>query len=405
MDLKSGYPWWAIRNGLPCDFPRLERDLRCDVAIVGGGITGALIADEFAGHGHEVVVVEERDVGWGSTAASTALLQYEIDTHLLDLAKSVGEADALLAYRACVQSVEALEAMLARMRDVGYLRSDSLYFASRRRDRGRLRAEFEARERNGFQVEWLGQGVVRERYGFDAPAAIRNRPAAGVDPYRFALRLLRRVAKSGAGVFDRTRIAAIEPRSRDVLLRTGDGACIVARHVVLAAGYATQQWLPRKVAKNRSSYAVISDPLDAGVLAAFERTMAWETARPYLYFRITRDRRLLVGGEDDAVDIPARRDRRVPGKAEKLLQRMHRLFPDAAIVPAFSWAGTFAETADGLPFFGPHASLGPRVHFAMAYGGNGITYSRLGAGLLRARVERRGHPLARLFSFARVGAD
>jgi glycine/D-amino acid oxidase-like deaminating enzyme len=405
MDLKSGYPWWAIRNGLPCDFPRLERDLRCDVAIVGGGITGALIADEFAGHGHEVVVVEERDVGWGSTAASTALLQYEIDTHLLDLAKSVGEADALLAYRACVQSVEALEAMLARMRDVGYLRSDSLYFASRRRDRGRLRAEFEARERNGFQVEWLDQGAVRERYGFDAPAAIRNRPAAGVDPYRFALRLLRRVAKSGAGVFDRTRIAAIEPRSRDVLLRTGDGACIVARHVVLAAGYATQQWLPRKVAKNRSSYAIISDPLDAGVLAAFERTMAWETARPYLYFRITRDRRLLVGGEDDAVDIPARRDRRVPGKAEKLLQRMHRLFPDAAIVPAFSWAGTFAETADGLPFFGPHASLGPRVHFAMAYGGNGITYSRLGAGLLRARVERRGHPLARLFSFARVGAD
>jgi glycine/D-amino acid oxidase-like deaminating enzyme len=405
MDLKSGYPWWAIRNGLPCDFPRLERDLRCDVAIVGGGITGALIADEFAGHGHEVVVVEERDVGWGSTAASTALLQYEIDTHLLDLAKSVGEADALLAYRACVQSVEALEAMLARMRDVGYLRSDSLYFASRRRDRGRLRAEFEARERNGFQVEWLDQGAVRERYGFDAPAAIRNRPAAGVDPYRFALRLLRRVAKSGAGVFDRTRIAAIEPRSRDVLLRTGDGACIVARHVVLAAGYATQQWLPRKVAKNRSSYAIISDPLDAGVLAAFERTMAWETARPYLYFRITRDRRLLVGGEDDAVDIPARRDRRVPGKAEKLLQRMHRLFPDAAIVPAFSWAGTFAETADGLPFFGPHASLGPRVHFAMAYGGNGITFSRLGAGLLRARVERRGHPLARLFSFARVGAD
>ncbi len=405
MDLKSGYPWWAIRNGLPCDFPRLERDLRCDVAIVGGGITGALIADEFAGHGHEVVVVEERDVGWGSTAASTALLQYEIDTHLLDLAKSVGDSDALLAYRACVRSVEALESMLARMRDVGYLASDSLYFASRRRDRSRLRAEFEARERNGFEVEWLDRDAVRERYGFDAPAAIRNRPAAGVDPYRFALRLLRRVAKSGARVFDRTRIAAIEPRSRDVLLRAADGACIVARHVVLAAGYATQQWLPRKVAKNRSSYAVISDPLDAGVLAAFERTMAWETARPYLYFRITRDRRLLAGGEDDAVDIPARRDRRVPAKAEKLLQRMHRLFPDAAIVPAFSWAGTFAETSDGLPFFGPHASLGPRVQFAMAYGGNGITYSWLGAELLRARVERRGHPLARLFSFARVGAD
>ncbi|HET7127012.1 MAG TPA: FAD-dependent oxidoreductase [Lysobacter sp.] len=405
MDLKSGYPWWAIRNGLPQDFPRLERDLRCDVAIVGGGITGALIANEFARHGHEVAVVEERDVGWGSTAASTALLQYEIDTPLVDLAKRVGEADALLAYRACVASVEALQSMLARMRDVGYRKSDSLYFASRRRHRRRLREEFEVRARNGFDVEWLDEPAVRERYGFDAPAAILNRPAAGVDPYRFALRLLQGLVKSGAGVYDRTRVVAIEPRSRDVLLRIDNGALVAAKHVVLAAGYVTQQWLPEKVAKNRSSYAVISDPLDAGVLAAFDRTMAWETARPYLYLRITPDRRLLVGGEDDAVDIPARRDRRVPKKARKLMERMRGMFPAADIVPAFSWAGTFAETEDGLPFFGPHASLGPRVHFAMAYGGNGITYSKLGAGLLRSLVERHRHPLARLFSFARIGAD
>lgn len=404
MDLKSGYPWWAIRNGLPLAFPRLQDDLRCDVAVVGGGITGALIADEFARHGHDVVVVEERDVGWGSTAASTALLQYEIDTHLVDLAKRLGEADALLAYRSCVDAVESLQSMLSRLRDVGYRRSESLYFASRRRHRARLREEFEMRSRHGFDVEWLDPGDVRGRYGFDAAAAILNRPAAGVDPYRFALRLLQRLEASGAGVFDRTRVAAIEPRSRDVLLGIDNGARLVAKHVVLAAGYASQAWLPEKVAKNRSSYALISDPLDEGVLAPFRRTMAWETARPYLYFRITPDARLLVGGEDDAMDIPARRDRRVPKKAAKLLDRIHALFPAAGIVPAFSWAGTFAETRDGLPFFGPHASLGPRVHFAMAYGGNGITYSMLGAGLLRALVERRRHPLAALFSFARAGA-
>jgi len=405
MDLKSGYPWWAIRNGLPREFPRLGGDVRCDVAIVGGGITGALVADEFARHGHDVVVVEERDVGWGSTAASTALLQYEIDVPLLDLIGRLGEADALLAYRACVESVEDLQASLARMRDVGFLRSDSLYFASRRRHRSRLRGEFEVRKARGFDVQWLEPDAVRERFGFDAPAAILNRPAAGVDPYRFALHLLAGLGKSGAAVYDRTRVVDIEARSRDVLLRTEGGPSIAAKHVVLAAGYATQQWLPRKVAKNRSSYALISDPLDHGALDAFETTMAWETARPYLYFRITPDRRLLVGGEDDAIDIPARRDRRVPKKARKLLDRIHRMFPDAVVVPAFSWAGTFAETEDGLPFFGPHAACGPRVHFAMAYGGNGITYSRLGAGLLRALVERRRHPLARLFSFARIGKD
>lgn len=80
MDLKSGYPYWVVKNGLLHAFPPLQQDLRCDVAVLGGGISGALIADELVAHGHEVVVIDRRDIGWGSTAASTALLQYEIDT-------------------------------------------------------------------------------------------------------------------------------------------------------------------------------------------------------------------------------------------------------------------------------------------------------------------------------------
>src|SRR5690606_7690786 len=102
---------------------------------------------------------------------------------------------------------------------------------------------------------------------------------------------------------------------------------------------------------------------------------------------------------DDAVDVPARRDARVQKKARKLQKQVRALFPHLPVEPAFSWAGTFAETKDGLPFFGRHPEWGPRVLFAMAYGGNGITYSMAGAGLLRALVERRRHPLAALFSF------
>ena len=73
MDLKSGYPFWAIKNGLMHAFPPLQQDLAVDVAILGGGITGAVIARELARHGHEVAVIDQRDIGWGSTAASTAL--------------------------------------------------------------------------------------------------------------------------------------------------------------------------------------------------------------------------------------------------------------------------------------------------------------------------------------------
>jgi glycine/D-amino acid oxidase-like deaminating enzyme len=402
MDLKSGYPFWAVKNGLMHAFPPLLDDLRCDVAILGAGITGALIADEFAAHGHSVALLDQRDVAWGSTAASTAMLQYEIDTHLVDLAKQYGEPDALLAYRACAKAIDQLADLARSLRDVDFARRDSLYFASKPRHVEALREEYALRARNGFEVEWLEQAAVRERFGFDAPAAILSAQAASVDPYRFASRLLARLSRKGVGVYDRTRVDAVRPTRGGVTLETAGGARVRADHLVLAAGYASQQYLRRRVARNRSSYAFVTDPLPDAVLGALRDTMLWESARPYLYLRSTGDGRLVVGGEDDAIDVPARRDARVERKAARLVKKVARLFPDLELEPVFSWAGTFAETEDGLPWFGPHPELGPRVLFAMAYGGNGITYSMLGAGLLRAIVERRRHPLRNLFSFARA---
>ena len=93
----------------------------------------------------------------------------------------------------------------------------------------------------------------------------------------------------------------------------------------------------------------------------------------------------------------ARSSARVEKKARTLLKRLKDLFPELALTPAFSWAGTFAETEDGLPFFGPHEQWGPRVHFAMAYGGNGITYSVIASQVVGAAVRGREDPDADLY--------
>ena len=122
MDLKSGYPYWAINSGLMQAFAPLQQDLRCEVLVIGGGITGALVADALQAHGHEVAVVEQRDIGWGSTAASTALLQYEIDTPLGELATRIGLEQALLAYRSCADAIAQLQQVAAPLRDVGFQR-------------------------------------------------------------------------------------------------------------------------------------------------------------------------------------------------------------------------------------------------------------------------------------------
>ncbi|EGN75905.1 glycine/D-amino acid oxidase, deaminating [Idiomarina sp. A28L] len=402
MDLKSGYPFWAVKNGLMSAFPAVKADLKCDVVVIGGGITGALIADELITSGFATVVVEQRDIGWGSTSASTALLQYEIDTHLLDLVKWYGEENGVMAYQGCSDAINALAELVSEVGDVDFARQQSLYFASQPEDENTLHNEFKLRHKHGFKADWLAANAVRERYGLLSSGAILTHHAARIDPYRMTYRLLERLVTRGGQVFDRTTIEAITTHENGVTLRTEEGVKISCQYVVLAAGYASQKWLQQKVAKNLSTYAFITDPMDADTLGALTTTMMWESARPYLYFRCTGEGRLLVGGEDDDIDIPTKRDARVEKKCQKLINRIADIFPNFELKPTFSWAGTFAETADGLPFFGPHEQHGPRVLFAMAYGGNGITYSMIGAKLLREQIQGRQHKLAQLFSFERL---
>jgi glycine/D-amino acid oxidase-like deaminating enzyme len=379
----------------------LREDLACDVVVIGAGITGALVADRLVRSGFEVCVVDRREAGWGSTSASTGLLQYEIDVELADLATRVGEADAVLVYRQCEQAIPALLRLARQLGKVDVRPMQSLYYASRWYHRSRLLKEAALRQSHGFRLRVLDSAQVLDRYGFEAPVALLTPLAAQVDPYQMAHRLLARVARRGGRVFDRTTMAAFETVKRGVKVRLANDVTIRCQQLVLATGYEGQQLVDQTVARNRSSYAFVTDPLPDGA-GPLADCLVWESARPYLYVRSTRDGRVIIGGEDDRIDIPAKRDALVAFKVAKLRKRAASLFPSLLMEPAFGWAGTFAETDDGLPFFGPHDQHGPRVHFAMAYGGNGIVYSHIGAELLCAKFEGRTHPCERLFSFDRL---
>lgn len=85
MDLYSGLPYWIAKNRLYNYFNPLKSDYSTDVAIIGAGITGALVAHELCTAGIKCAVIDKRSITTGSSTASTALLQYEIDTPLCDV--------------------------------------------------------------------------------------------------------------------------------------------------------------------------------------------------------------------------------------------------------------------------------------------------------------------------------
>ena len=79
MDLKSNEPYWLIKNGIINSYPSLRTDEVCEVLVVGGGITGALIAHQCIRDGFKTIIIDKREMVNGSSSSTTSLLQYEID--------------------------------------------------------------------------------------------------------------------------------------------------------------------------------------------------------------------------------------------------------------------------------------------------------------------------------------
>jgi glycine/D-amino acid oxidase-like deaminating enzyme len=388
--IRSSGPYWLLRNGTGDARPALDTALECDIAIIGAGITGVLIADALVATGQRIVILDSRDVALGSTAATTALLQYEIDTHLTDLVAQLGADAAARAYLACAASFDSLERRFPE------------YLAHAAAAVPTLHAEVAARRALGFHCDWLEEAELVQRFGCRRPGAILSALGAQIDPVRFTQGLVAGVERHGVRLFARSRVSGITENGARLRLATEGGAVVDAAHVVIAAGFESLDFLPRPLAGMANidnTYALVTEPL-ADRSRALTMPLIWESARPYVYLRGTPDGRLILGGADVPFKNPAARDALLPRQIRRLASNYRDLFGEELPPIAHAWAGSFASTPGGLPFIGRAPGMHPALLFALCYGGNGITYSVHAGEMIRAAVEGRVHEFDDIFGFA-----
>jgi glycine/D-amino acid oxidase-like deaminating enzyme len=400
LDLRTGRSVWLINPPRIVSHRKLAKNIRAEVAVVGGGVSGALIAHKLVTLGMRVVVIDRRDIGMGSTMASTAILSYEPDVHLKDLIRQIGERSAVRAYRAGLEAINSLELTIGKLEDsCDFRRCESLYLASGRKHAKIVQRECKTRQQYNFNVELLSRSELAKRYSVRAPCAILTREAAEVNPIKLTLALIRSAQRRGLKVFSQTKVQNYRREGKESVLTTGDGFQIRARHVVFATGYETQEILRQNTVRLASTYAIAST---AGTksLKRHKCPVIWESARPYLYLRTTADGRIVAGGEDvDFVDA-SKRDRLLPAKTRVLERKIRKMFPDCAWQLATAWTGTFAESNDGLPYIGPHKRY-PGAQFALGYGGNGITFAAIASAIIPDLISGSKNPDAKLFRFGR----
>ena len=94
------------------------------------------------------------------------------------------------------------------------------------------------------------------------------------------------------------------------------------------------------------------------------------------------------------------RKRLIKAKTRALENRFARMFPNVRWERAYAWAGTFGESKDGLAYIGETPEY-PNAYFALAYGGNGITFGAIAARIIRDLYLGRPNADAAVFRFGR----
>ncbi|MEH7302321.1 NAD(P)/FAD-dependent oxidoreductase [Neobacillus drentensis] len=403
MDLKSGKFYWETTLPNTTTYSILEEDICCDVLIIGGGSSGAQCAYYLSETDLDVVVVDKRKIGTGSTSVNTALIQYLGDKMLFELVNTFGEKTAIHHTKLCEEAINDME-RTSQMMDIDpeFYRRDSLYYASDQAGVEKLNNELYYLQKHNFKVDYLTERQISERYPFKKEAALYLYQDGEINPLKYNHGLLLEVQKKGVRVFEKTRINGKQFQKDGATFFTENGYSIKARHVIIAAGYEGLEFKQEKNAVISSSYAVVTNQVES-FTDWYKQTLIWETARPYIYMRTTKDNRVIIGGLDDNTTYADDRDSKIMHKKDKLIEEFNKLFPTIEVYPEYYLGAFYGGTHDGLPMIGQYDEF-PNCYFVFAYGDNGLVYSGVMAKILKDVIAKGAHSAMSLYHQSRSAA-
>ena len=398
-DLRSGRPVWLARGEPRLPVTALERSIEVDVAVVGAGVSGALVADALLQAGKSVAVLDRRGPVRGSTAASTALLQFELDQPLTILEGKLGRERAARGYW---RSASAVGYLQGRIADLGlrcrFKERQTAYLPGNVLNASELRAEAAARARIGLRSRFIERDELRALTLVERPGAILSAGAAEADPVAMVAGLWRSALARGCAIHAPVEVVAVECGRAKVTLGTEGGHEVRAGHVVFATGYELLELVKARGYRIVSTWAMATAPQPDRLWPS--RCLIWEAADPYLYLRTTADGRIIVGGEDEPFADEEKRDALIGKKVAAIGRKLGRLLPQVDTEAELAWAGCFGESETGLPAIGPVPGA-ERCFAVMGYGGNGITFSAIAAQLIQRAILGLGDPDAELFALPR----
>jgi gamma-glutamylputrescine oxidase len=350
-----------------------------DFLVVGAGLVGCAAAYFAAQAGRQVVITEARDLALGASGRNAGFMITGLDTYYHRAIERFGPEITRSAW-ALSRRTHAHWQMFAKKGSVPLVNCGSLLLAESEGEADELALAVEALHADNIPVVHHRQDPLGRGYyaGIEQPWDCAVHPARLTQAiYQQSGAML--IANNEVYAIDQTDEARVTVYTRQYRLQ--------ARHVLLCTNAYSARLHPYfadKITPTRAQ-CLVTEPLPTPLL-----TTCGYSDYGYMYYRMTFDNRLLVGGgrqHHQAAEDDTAEDRTTPELQATLEAYCRQHFPEAvgddgAVRVARRWAGIMGFTPDSIPLVGTLPDM-PRVGFAVGFTGHGLA---LGAGTAEQAV-------------------
>ena len=159
----------------------------------------------------------------------------------------------------------------------------SLYYAAYKKDVAFLKKEFEARKKTGFNIDYLDEKAMTEKFGFAASGAILSNQGGQTNANVFAHALLQYQKEDKFAVCFGTVLTKVEHQEKGAIVETEEGFTINTNKIIYATGYEAIQKIKKKIFNLKSTYAVISEQYNRAEFPK-DNVLILNTATPICIF-------------------------------------------------------------------------------------------------------------------------
>lgn len=384
---------WRETSSLPT-FPKLSKDIKVDVAIVGAGITGISTAYVLTKAGLKVAVLDAATILDGATGYTTAKITSQHGMMYSKLIHHFGEEAAKLYYES---NEEALQFIRDTVKEHGidcHLEEEDAYLYADSDDQAeQLQQEWRAYEQLGLPGEWVETVPVP----LDIKGAIRLKDQAQFHPLLYLRALTDYIITHGGSLFENTMMEDYAEQADDGLiqLKTQSGHIISCNHAISASHFpffdGGSLYFTRLHAER--SYVVALE-----AKTRFEGGMYINCGDPKRSLRSAKmngKQVILAGGESHRTG-----DNQCTLRHYEELEKFGGALYDLTGIP-YRWSTQDLITIDEVPYIGVLNSRHPNVYVATGYGKWGMTTGTLAAHLIRDLILGKDNRYAELFTPSR----